>query len=301
MYLDAVTTKAKHLIYAYCMITLAYLVALFFAWLSVQYFLTDHSLLITTLLADLIATSIIFIFSSAFRNASFYDPYWSVAPFFITLFWMSEKESAVTVADVLLLFVLTVWGTRLTLNWIRGWNGLDHEDWRYKKLKQQSGKWYPLVNFAGIHLFPTLMVFLAMLPAYTVAVHPSGINWPLVLIASFTCLVATLIEYLADEQQRIFRKSRSRSTAFYRGKLWKFSRHPNYFGEVLFWWGIFLFGLACNPQYWYYMVGAAAITLLFVFISIPMMEQHLLERYAGYDAYRKEVSALIPWFHSARP
>jgi steroid 5-alpha reductase family enzyme len=78
--------------------------------------------------------------------------------------------------------------------------------------------------------------------------------------------------------------------------LWKYYRHPNYLGEVTFWWGLYLFALAAKPSYWWMVVGPIAITLLFVFVSIPMMDKRNLERRPGYAEHMKQVSAIIPWF-----
>jgi steroid 5-alpha reductase family enzyme len=78
--------------------------------------------------------------------------------------------------------------------------------------------------------------------------------------------------------------------------LWAYSRHPNYFGEVMFWWGLFFFGLAADPGYWWTLIGPVLITALFIFISIPLMEKRSLEKREGYEEIRQKIPALIPWF-----
>jgi steroid 5-alpha reductase family enzyme len=77
--------------------------------------------------------------------------------------------------------------------------------------------------------------------------------------------------------------------------LWRYSRHPNYFGEVSFWWGLYFFGLAANASYWWTIAGPIAITLLFLFISIPMMDKRSKERRPEYAEHMKKISALVPW------
>jgi steroid 5-alpha reductase family enzyme len=82
--------------------------------------------------------------------------------------------------------------------------------------------------------------------------------------------------------------------------LWAYSRHPNYFGEVTFWWGLFFFALAADTDYWWTIIGPAAITVLFTFISIPMMDKRNLARRPGYEERIKNIPALIPWFRKTR-
>lgn len=280
---------------AYTFLVLAYVTAFSAAWFFLQYVETGQSWLLQTFYADVMATVVIFFFSFWFRNASFYDPYWSVAPIVICIYWIVNAPVLHGTRDYLLLMAFLIWGIRLTLNWARGWKGLAHEDWRYIALRKQTGSWYPLVNFSGIHLFPTVIVFLGMIPAYyAISNSKATVNW-LDDLAFLLCIIATFIEWLADEQQRRFRINRKDERDFYQLGLWKYSRHPNYFGEVLFWWGIYLFVWAANPRYWWTVVGPITITLMFIFISIPMMEKHLLEKRPQYAGYQKTVSALFPF------
>ncbi len=77
--------------------------------------------------------------------------------------------------------------------------------------------------------------------------------------------------------------------------LWSVSRHPNYFGEVLFWWGLYLFVPLAYPTFWWVIVGPLAILLLFLSTSIPLMERHLLAGHPTYAEYQKRVSPFFPW------
>ena len=78
--------------------------------------------------------------------------------------------------------------------------------------------------------------------------------------------------------------------------LWAFSRHPNYLGEIMFWWGIFIFGLASGLHYWWTIIGALSVTLLFTCISIPLMEKRNLLRRPEYASVTKKIPVLFPWF-----
>jgi len=279
-------TKTTSLI----IVVLVYTLSFAFAYLVLTWDLDIHPLLQMGV-ADLAATILVFIASFLFRNSSLYDPYWSVFPIFAALYWFFEVGfSGDDIRNILVLALISFWGVRLTLNWARGWSGLGHQDWRYSKLQQEQGKFYWLVSFWGIHLFPTILVFLALIPVYYVFQDTSPLGM-IDLVAFGITMAAIIIETVADKQLRVFKKFQS---GIMDQGLWSWSRHPNYFGEILFWVGLFLFlrDPFSGDNYWK-IGGVLAMVLLFIVISIPMMEKRQLEK-KGYREYQKRVSGLIP-------
>jgi steroid 5-alpha reductase family enzyme len=252
--------------------------------------------------ADAAATCVVFAFSAAFRNASFYDAYWSVAPIAITAYWAlaADPGAAAGARQVLVLALVALWGVRLTWNWTRGWTGLDHEDWRYVDLRARSGRAFPLVNLLGIHLAPTVLVFLGLLPAYVALAGGSRPLGLLDAVAALATLAAVGLEATADAQLRRFRQRHSDPGETLTEGLWSLCRHPNYLGENLFWWGLGLFGLAADPAWWWTLVGPLSITLLFVFGSIPMIDRRMLARRRDYGSVMDRIPALVPSLRSAR-
>ena len=113
---------------------------------------------LSLLIADVAATVVTFIFSVIFGNASVYDPYWSVQPIVILLAFFIGKPF--NFIRLLLLIIVSIWGIRLTANWAYTFKNLKHQDWRYTMFKEKTKKLYPLVNLFGIHLFPTIVVYL---------------------------------------------------------------------------------------------------------------------------------------------
>jgi steroid 5-alpha reductase family enzyme len=285
------------------LIKLAYVCALIAAYFSYVYLFANQGVLWGSFWADVVATAVIFGFSVVFRNASFYDAYWSVAPVPIVLAWWLLGGKNWTDTPQLLAFIgVMVWSIRLTINWVRGWDGLSHEDWRYGALRAQTGIFYPAVNFLGIHLFPTVLVFLGCLPLYPLffvsldSVAGASSNfWT--LLGCVVCMLGALIELVADEQQRAFKKQNLEPQAFIQTGLWAYSRHPNYFGEILFWVGVFLcgFDFAFLPEYWWIWSGWIAMLCLFWFISIPMMEKRMLAKRPLYAHYKQSTSRLFFW------
>jgi steroid 5-alpha reductase family enzyme len=246
-------------------------------------------------IADVAATVAVFGFSFAFGNSSFYDAYWSVAPPMIAVYLALVPEaSGGDRARLLLVTVLvTLWAVRLTWNWARGWTGLAHEDWRYVDLKAKSGRAYWGVSFGGIHLFPTVQVFLACLPLYPALVSPRPVGW-LDAAAAAVTLAGIGFELVADNQLRRFVRSRPPREKILDTGIWAWSRHPNYLGEISFWWGVWLFGVAANAAWWWTIVGPLAITLMFRFASLPMIETRMTERRPGWTEHARRVPLLLP-------
>ena len=286
---------------ALCYVTLAYIVA-FAAACAVLGPARDaigevaHASIWVAAIADVVATLVIFGFSFGFKNSSFYDAYWSVAPPLLGLYFATAAHDDFAFpARAVLAFALTLtYGIRLTHNWARGWTGLHHVDWRYVDLKAKTGKAYWAVSLFGIHLFPTALVFLGCLPLYVVANGDRPLGAWDVCAATVTAL-AIGIELVADNQLRRFVNFRVEPGEILETGLWRFSRHPNYFGEMLFWWGLFLFVVPSIATTWWAGIGALSISLMFVFISIPMIEKRSLARRPGYAERAEKTSLLIPW------
>ncbi len=297
--MDASRTGRKSLTIAFVLCAKAYVIALCIAVL-VGYATGERHPILIVFVADVAATLVIFAFARYFRNASFYDAYWSLAPIAIAAFWLMTATVAIdSCRPWIVIALVTTWGLRLTYNWARGWRGLGHEDWRYAGMRQKYGKRFWLVELAGIEMMPTLVVFLGCLSLYP-ALADSVNTWRALDCAAATIVaIAILIETLSDEQLRRFAKTAQPGQIMDKG-LWRYSRHPNYLGEVVFWWGLYLFALAANPSYWWAVAGPIAITILFVFVSIPMMDRRNLERRPGYAEHMQRTSAIIPWFPKQR-
>lgn len=274
---------------SFLIIVLSYIFAAaigFFVFLNLK----DYGFIFRVFIADLTATVVIYLLGTLLGNASVYDPYWSVAPIIIVSATCVFRE---TLRPEALPFLIAIWfcGVRLTANWAYTFPGLHRQDWRYDMLKDKSDAWFPLVNFLGIHLFPTLVVFSAMVPALIYLGAPAV--RPLTVPALILCYVAAVIQMVSDFQMHRFRKNADRSRIIDVG-LWEYSRHPNYFGEILMWWGVFLVMLSVRPDYVFLAVGPLINTLMFLFISIPMAEKRLAARKLGFDEYCGKTRLLLP-------
>ena len=292
--MSQVSSKGRSL----ALVTLAYLVAVAAAagWLA--FGPGTGRLWLDVLIADVIATVVVFVFSRAYRNSSFYDAYWSVIPPLIFAYWWWQGPIGLTGPGALrcwlLALVIGYWAIRLTGNWAYGFPGLHHEDWRYPLLRDAAPRWEFLIDFFGIHLFPTLQVFAGMLPVYVAVTTPgSGWLW-LTWVAFVVGVAAVTLELAADTQMHRFVAAGAAGRAMDQG-LWAWSRHPNYVGEIGFWFALALFGIAAAPaQWWWLFVGVAVMVAMFLGASIPMMEKRSLQRRPQYADVIARVPRLIP-------
>lgn len=239
------------------------------------------------LIADIAATVVVFVFSLIFNNASTYDPYWSVAPIVIVGYLFFNHEF--NLVTFLPTIAIVIWGIRLTLNWAYTFENLNHQDWRYTMLKQKTGILYFFVNLFGIHLFPTIVVYLCILPVVYLYNSEATLNI-FTIIMFIVSICSFTIQGIADYQMHAFR--RNKNSVFIRNGLWKYSRHPNYLGEIMMWWSI---GLLCvfSLNNVVFLIGAIVNHLMFIFISIPLAENHQKSRKEGFDEYKKETRMLL--------
>ena len=240
------------------------------------------------LIADVLATVVTFIFSVIFGNASVYDPYWSVQPPVILIAFAIGRE--LTALGILLIIAVSFWAVRLTANWAYTFHGLEHQDWRYTMLKDKTGIFYPIINFVGIHMVPTLVVYGCILPAVYAVLNGLDAN-VFSIMAILVSLGALALQGAADVEMHRYRKNRSGS--FIRVGLWRYSRHPNYLGEILMWWGVASSVVFSAPEAWYLIAGAVANTVLFFAVSIPMADKRQ-SRKEGFDEYKRQTRMLLP-------
>ena len=273
-------------IVSFILIALVYIISSFVG--IVVFNIHSFDLWINVMVADIAATLIVFIFSLIFKNASVYDPYWSVAPIVIVIY--ASIKSQLTVGSILVLIAVLLWGVRLTINWAYTFKDLNHQDWRYTMLKEKTRDFYPLINLFGIHLFPTMVVYFCIIPAVYLITMELEFNI-FTIIFFITAVLSVIFQGISDYQMHKYRKNKE--TPFIRTGLWKYSRHPNYLGEILMWWSIGLLVVFTTNGMFPFLNGAIINTVMFLVVSIPMADKRQAKK-EGFEQYKKETRALLP-------
>ncbi len=271
---------------SFAVVTLVYIIATVLG--VATYGVLNFDWWLSLLIADVVATVVTFIFSAVFGNASVYDPYWSVQPPVILIAFAMGKD--LTLLGVMLMFAVSFWGIRLTANWAYTFDNLTHQDWRYTMLKDKTGLFYPIINFVGIHMVPTLVVYGCILPAVYAVREGLTANAGSVIFLCMSVASATM-QGIADVEMHKYQHNRT--TKFIRTGLWKYSRHPNYLGEILMWWGVALSVVCTAPEAFYLCAGAIANTVLFFSVSIPMADGRQSKK-EGFADYKSQTRMLLP-------
>ena len=259
----------------------------------------------TALLASYAASvTFLYIASQVVGNGSTFDAWWSVMPpaFAIWLAVVFDEAGEFTSGDQrrwLVAVLAVLWGLRLTANWAIGWPGLHHEDWRYRMLydKTPMPRW--AVSLTSVHLFPLIVVTLGSLPMVSIATANERDLGVFDLLGLILALFGIALEHFADVDLRRFNRTKSAGDVLNQG-LWSRSRHPNYLGEMFWWWSLWLIVLAADSGAWLTGIGALSMTVMFLTASIPLAEQRSAERRPGWEAYKASTPLLVPRLRSRR-
>ena len=255
----------------------------------------ESSLVLKVLTCHIEATIFIYLLSVIFNNSSWYDAFWSVIPVVLTIMCWADISAAGDVQRSFLMHAcLFFWAIRLTFNWMRSWDGFSHEDWRYIMMKQKTNNrlQYFIVDFGSIHLIPTLCVYMALLPMIYALAYPGADLNNLDILATFLAVLAVIIQIVSDQQMYNFRKNLTEPKTMKSG-LWLYSRHPNYFGELLFWFSLFVFALASNLSFAWLLIGSLIMYALIALASVSMMDKRSLDRRSDFKEYMESTPAIF--------
>ena len=249
-------------------------------------------LILIQIFAVTIYASLWFLLALKLKRNDIADIAWGIGFIFLAIVGQFSA-AAVSSRGVVVLALVTIWGLRLCLH-IGLRNRSKGEDARYLNWRIEWGKHATLRAYFQIFLLQGYLIVVILAPVNFILVHPdSDLNW-LDALGATVWLLGFIFEAVADFQLVQFKRNPGNRGRIITSGLWKYTRHPNYFGEVLLWWGIWL--IACSmPSGWITIFGPATITLLIVYISgIPLLEK----RYEGnleFKEYRQRTSAFFPF------
>ena len=279
--------KLKSQLICFVIYIIAFLIPLFLIPSSIS------NVWMIILIWHIYATLFIYVGSLLLKNSSLYDPFWSVAPIPIVLYMVNISSNSLII-KLLILFPILFWGVRLTHNWLMGWKGFKHEDFRYIDLKNTNKIQAQINNLFGIHLLPTLIVNFSLFPISYILLNNLNLNINL-LLASIFSIVAVILEAISDKQMRDFKSNPLNKDKTMRYGLWRYSRHPNYLGESMFWFGVYFMGLSSGIMPIWTILCPLVMLSLFIFISCPMMDKRSLKNRPDYQDYMNKTSQLFLW------
>ena len=212
---------------------------------------------------------------------------------FVLLAWVSFFLSGAAASRGILVNILvSIWGLRLAWH-IHGRNKGKGEDYRYLAWRQAWGKWFYVRSYVQVYLLQGCFLFLIALPVLVINKEPRSDPGWIDFLGIAIWLSGFCFEVIGDAQLARFIKNPANKGKLMQQGLWAYTRHPNYFGEVALWWGIWLLSLSV-PGSWFAIIGPVTITLLILQVSgIPMLEQKMAA-HQDFAAYKRRVSSFFP-------
>lgn len=249
---------------------------------------------------------VLWLVSLVLRDASIVDPFWGVAfvliawTQFATWFFLSGPACDTspcreyTEVGILMPVLVTVWGLRLSL--YLGWrNRGKGEDFRYVAMRERFGAGFPLVSLGVVFLLQAGLAWIVSLPvqAGIQGSAAASITSPLVVAGTVLWGVGLAFESIGDLQLARFKRDPANKGQVLDRGLWRYTRHPNYFGDFLVWWGLFLIAAATGA--WWTVIGPVVMSVLLIRVSgAGLLERTIGQRRPGYEEYVRRTSGFIP-------
>ena len=232
------------------------------------------------------------IVSVMIKNASIVDIVWGLG--FVVVAWTVRLTvDGDTTRQNLLVVLVTLWGLRLALYLAK--RNIGHgEDFRYVLMRRKHGARFPLVSLYTVFAFQGALMWVVSLPAQLGQADDGAPVGPLAVIGVFAWVVGFLFESVGDAQLARFKKDPANAGKVMDRGLWSLTRHPNYFGDAVQWWGIGIVAAEAGTAA-IGLIGPAVMTFLLTRVSgVPMLEHSMAKRRPGYEDYVRRTSAFLP-------
>lgn len=232
------------------------------------------------------------------RDVSIVDILW--APAFAFLAWVYVLvPPPLEIRGWIALVLITAWGLRLGVHILARWRRLGHEDYRYAEIRRRNGPNFPLTSLFWIFWLQALLLYVISWPLQASLSGQNPLNG---LDAVAVAMIAggIWIEAVADAQLTRFRADPGNREKVLDAGLWAWSRHPNFFGDFLMWWGFFVMGIAAGGPWWTILGPIAMSALLIHYSGAGLMEDTIKDRRPGYADYVRRTSLFVPWPPRAR-
>lgn len=255
----------------------------------------DWMILLWSALAIVVVMMTAWVVSVRVRDASIVDPVWPLG--FVVVGWVAGlvgRGDGVRVA--VLVALVTVWGLRLSWHLFTRWRH-QGEDARYAAMRERHGERFPIVSLGTVFGVQGLLMWIVSLPLQMGAgIDGRASGWVFLAISGGALwMLGFVFESVGDAQLTRFKADpRSKGQVMDRG-LWRYTRHPNYFGDACVWWGLFLVAAGAGGWAWVAVVGPLVMTVLLRRVSgVTLLEKGMEKRRPGYADYVRRTSPFVP-------
>lgn len=249
--------------------------------------------LVTTLVATMAMMLVLWVASLALKNASIVDIFWGAGFALIAIITFTQTNGYPT-RKLLITSMAVVWGLRLSIH--IGWrNHGKGEDFRYQAMRKRIGERFALVSLFTVFGLQGVLMWVVSLPLQVAQMsrEPDRLTW-LDFFGVVVWAVGFLFEGIGDLQLTLFRVNPANKGKVMDRGLWAYTRHPNYFGDALLWWGFFLIALATAAGWWTVISPVLMTTLLIKVSGVALLEKTLVKTRPEYRDYVRRTSPFFP-------
>ena len=262
------------------------------AFSEVQGLEPDMAHPLTTFLAAFCAMSALWPLSLKLSDVSIIDILWAPA-FAILAFVDAGLRGGIGVHGAIVLALVTIWAVRLGSHIFLRWRRLGHEDYRYAAMRRKMGHSFAVKSLVTIFWLQAILLWIISWPLQAALDGAQNLNVPFFAGVAMT-LAGIVVEGLADHQLTAFRATPAHKDRVLETGLWRWSRHPNYFGDFLVWWGFFVIAIAAGGPWWTVLGPVVMSALLMHYSGAGLMEDTISDRRPGYAAYVKRTNRFFP-------
>ena len=238
--------------------------------------------------------TVLWVLSLLLKDASIIDIFWGTG--FIIIAWsvFAGVESPGPLGFTLCVMT-TMWGLRLTF--YLAFRNIGHgEDYRYQNFRRNGGKWWPLKSLYAVFGLQGTLALIISLPLSMSIAQPGHAMTSLGYLGAGLFSVGLVFETLGDFQLTRFKANPDNKGKVLDSGLWRYTRHPNYFGDSLVWWGLYLVAIGAPGVTWT-IIGPLLMTFLLMKVSgVAMLEVKLKKTRPQYKDYIESTNAFFPWF-----
>lgn len=253
------------------------------------------TVLLVTIAAVLLHTTIAWLISVASKRADVIDPFWG--PGFIVVIMAAAwvGDGAPDQARVVLVAMVSIWGLRLGLHLLTRWMKEEHEDRRYAAMRQAGSELWWLRSLVTVFWLQAVILWIVATPLIYAVTSNAPVFRAGTVVGIMVYCCGLFFEAVGDHQLTAFRKRADSRGEVLNTGLWKYTRHPNYFGDFAVWWGFFAICVSCGAPLWTVISPLIMSVLLMKFSGVGMLEKDIQHRRPGYAAYVQQTNAFFPW------
>ena len=254
------------------------------------------TVLLVTAAAVLLHTTLAWLISAVTTRADVIDPFWGPGFIVVVMAAVMFGQGVPDRSRVVLVALVSVWGLRLGLHLLTRWMKEPHEDRRYAAMRHAGSERWWLRSLVTVFWLQAFILWVVALPLIYAVTADGHVFRGGVVIGIVVYCIGLFFETVGDHQLTLFRSDADNEQRVLDTGLWRYTRHPNYFGDFAVWWAFYGMSLSCGAPVWTVISPLIMSVLLMKFSGVGLLEKDIRQRRSGYSDYVAQTNAFFPWF-----